>query len=86
MINNDGTSKMFDRDNKLPILVWPWDDAPESLKALSTHGGDEDWVAHVPPHFANMYISWIHSSAFGCCDVSMHEIADGSIVFIGAHA
>lgn len=87
MINDKGERTFFDNDYKGPIMVWPWDDAPEFLKALSPHGGDEDWVAHVPPWFASMYISWLESgSSFGVCDVSRHEIADGSVVFIGAHS
>lgn len=77
---------MFDRDNKLPIMVWPWDDAPQSLKDLSTHGGDEDWVAHVPLHFSAMYIPWLENGSFGICDISKHELSDGSVVYIGAHS
>jgi hypothetical protein len=30
--------------NKSAILVWAWDNAPDEFKALSTHGGDEDFV------------------------------------------
>lgn len=30
------------------IALWRWDDAPRPLRELSTHGGDEDWVAWVP--------------------------------------
>lgn len=30
------------------IIIWRWVDAPAELKALSTHGGDEDWLAVVP--------------------------------------
>lgn len=33
---------------KEPIKVWEWSDAPEEFRALSTHGGDEDWVVFVP--------------------------------------
>jgi hypothetical protein len=77
---------MFDRDFKLPILVWPWEDAPEVLKILSSHGGDEDWVAHVPLHFTGLYISWLEGGSFGVCDISKHEMPDGSIVYIGAHS
>jgi len=34
------------------IRVWAWKDAPEELKALSQHGGDEDWLALLPPKHA----------------------------------
>lgn len=30
------------------VQVWKWDQAPEEWKKLSTHGGDEDWLALVP--------------------------------------
>jgi len=86
MINDDGTRPFFDNDYKGPIMVWPYHEAPQALKALSPHGGDEDWLAHVPYWFANTYISWIEGGNFGVCDVSRHEIADGSVVFIGAHS
>jgi hypothetical protein len=33
---------------KAPILIWPFYDAPEEMKALSRHGGDEDWVLAMP--------------------------------------
>jgi hypothetical protein len=26
------------------IKVWAWQDAPEALRGLSRHGGDEDWL------------------------------------------
>ena len=30
------------------IQVWRFHEAPEALQLLSTHGGDEDWLAVVP--------------------------------------
>lgn len=30
------------------IELYRWDDAPDILKKLSNHGGDEDWLALVP--------------------------------------
>ena len=76
-------------DFEMPILVWPWEDAPDLLRALSEHGGDEDWLVHVPPHFVD-YVTryglprWIE--AMGPCDVSEHRMQDGSIVYIAAHS
>ena len=32
------------------IQVWPWQNAPERLKELSTRGGDEDWIVYIPIH------------------------------------
>jgi hypothetical protein len=69
------------------IRVWRFEDAPEAFRALSGHGGDEDWVAHLPPALANEWIEWLDSgSRFGRCDVSEHALPDGSVVKIGAHA
>jgi hypothetical protein len=68
------------------IKVWRFKDAPKEFRDLSTHGGDEDWLAHVPEELAGAYISWIESGAFGCCDVSEHFLDDGSVIRIGAHA
>ena len=74
-----------------PIKVWRWEDAPEELRSLSPHGGDEDWVALIPPSFefvtGDTYIGWMQSGGpFGCSDISEHKLPDGSIVKIGAHA
>lgn len=69
------------------IQVWRWEDAPEEYRALSTHGGDEDWVALVPKEMAAEYIGWMEDgSPFGCCSVSKDMLPNGDVVRIGAHA
>jgi hypothetical protein len=69
------------------IQVWRWEDAPAEYRALSPHGGDEDWVARIPPRFTDTWIGWMEpGTPFGCCDVSEHPQPDGSLVRIGAHA
>lgn len=68
-----------------PILVWRFADAPADLKALSPHGGDEDWLALVPAGFMG-YIGWLDYGPFGVCDISRHQQDDGTTVYIGAHA
>ena len=75
------------------ILVWRFCDAPEDLRALSTNGGDEDWLAVVPTSFLDKdgYFnvpSWIEYGTFGSCSVDRYDHPDGSgaQVFIGAHA
>lgn len=71
------------------MRIWRWKDAPEELKNLSEHGGDEDWVALLPPRLADDFIPWLESgTSFGCCDVSEHTHPElpGYIVKIGAHA
>ena len=69
------------------IRVYRWQDAPDKYRALSNHGGDEDWVAIVPYELAeSCYIPWLDVGPFGVCDVSEHHNFPGFIVFIGAHA
>lgn len=67
------------------VTVWRFDEAPEELRALSSHGGDEDWLAVLP--FGQTMPMWMApGSAFGVCDVSEHDLIDGSTVCIGAHS
>ena len=66
------------------ILVWRWADAPDELRALSGHGGDEDWVAVLPPGTERP--QWADSgTAFGVCDTEAHEFPDFTVL-IGAHS
>ncbi len=74
-------------DNSRAIRVWRWRDAPEDLRLLSPHGGDEDWVALIPSVLEDKWVPWAEDgTAFGCCSVSEHTLPDGSVVRIGAHA
>lgn len=67
------------------VIAWRFDEAPEELRDLSRHGGDEDWLAVLPP--GQTMPAWMApGSAFGCCDVSEHDLIDGSTVCIGAHS
>ncbi len=70
--------------NHPPIQVWRFHDAPKELRDLSPHGGDEDWVALVPPGYRDA--PWLDCRHFGVSDTSEHELPNGNIVFIGAHA
>ena len=67
------------------VVVWRFDEAPAELRRLSPHGGDEDWLAVLPPG-QTMPVWMAPGSAFGCCDVSEFELLDGSTVCIGAHS
>lgn len=73
------------------ICIWPWLDAPEEYRALSPHGGDEDYVAYVPEALRDEPIVWklgdrnSAGGALGSSDVSEHEVHDG-LVLIGAHS
>jgi len=70
------------------IRVWRFQDAPEELRNLSTNGGDEDWLALIPPLLCGEWIGWIDSGAFGCCSVDTynHPELPGYVVRIGSHA
>lgn len=68
------------------ILVWLWEDAPEEYRALSAHGGDEDWVAFKPEGLRGECVDWLEpGSGFGRHLTSIHEVLGGQ-VYIGAHA
>lgn len=70
------------------IRVWRFEDAPEELRNLSTNGGDEDWIALIPPKLAGEYIPWLARGPFGVCDVDNYEHPElpGYKVKIGCHA
>lgn len=71
------------------IRVWKFYDAPEELQALSQHGGDEDWLALIPPKYCGDWIGWMESgTSFGVCHVSRHTHPElpGFEIRIGAHA
>jgi len=42
------------------IKVWPFSEAPDTYRLMSTNGGDEDWVALVPLEWKDRYyIGWL---------------------------
>ncbi len=69
-----------------PITVWPFQEAPQEYRDLSPHGGDEDWLALLPAGYKDKTPIWLEIGPFGACDTSMHELPDGRIIAIGAHA
>jgi len=69
------------------IILWRFHDAPEELRALSTCGGDEDWLAELPPSFNDDTPDWLyHLAANGNLLLYDHPTAPGWKVCIGAHA
>ena len=64
------------------ILAWPFKYAPDEYKALSTAGGDEDWVAFVPDGF-EQYPHWLHYLDM-CRSPQRHNVPGGHVV-IGGH-
>lgn len=71
-----------------PIIIWRFYDAPQELRDLSTNGGDEDWIAVLPPAYTKEWILWMdEGTAFGRCrvDVFPHPSKEGYEVRIGCH-
>jgi hypothetical protein len=72
------------------ITLWPFKDAPPEYRALSPHGGDEDWLAFVPALLVRDHGFTIGLELMlersGVCDTSQHDLPDGSRVYIGAHS
>ena len=68
------------------IYLWRFAEAPPAFRALSKHGGDEDYLAYVPQGVCPPWWMEAPSAAFGACDVSRHEVPGGATVYIGAHA
>jgi len=63
------------------IMVWEFADAPEVFRRLSGHGGDEDFIALLPPgvaHLPDWFTTWR--------DVKRVTFPDGSVLLIAAHA
>ena len=66
------------------IITWKFYDAPGELRALSTNGGDEDWLTILPDDDEP---SWMgYGGAYGCCCVNTYDLGDGRFVKIGCHA
>jgi hypothetical protein len=65
------------------IVVWPFEHAPKMYRSMSDNGGDEDWVAVVPP--MEVYPWWL-DKLDTCEEPQVYEIADGYKVYIGSHA
>lgn len=71
------------------IHAWRFYEAPLALQELSENGGDEDWLAEIPPHLAGEWIGWMESGTpFGCCDVVEydHPYWEGWKIRIGCHS
>ena len=83
----DVDMRVWEADDTGLIRVWDFEDAPQQLRDLSSHGGDEDWIALVPPRYRRDWIPWAETgTAFGRCDVTDEELPNGWRVLIGAHA
>ena len=66
------------------IVTWRFYDAPGELRAMSTNGGDEDWLSILPDDDEPYWMQ--EGGSYGCCRVDTHELGDGRFVKIGCHA
>ncbi len=76
-------------NEKESIKIWRFHDAPADFQDMSTSGGDEDWLALVPPSYKNEYLPFLEGDSFGCCSVDIIEpkgFYKGYTIFIGTHA
>lgn len=77
-------------DDATMIKVWRWADAPDNLRRLSRHGGDEDWVVYVPAAVArSREWEWLPQWVLrtdACLDPQEIKRRGGARVYIGAHA
>ncbi len=68
------------------MFVWRFDDAPECLRALSTNGGDEDWLVYMGADVKPDWVpSWVEAMDAGH-EPDRFDLPNGAVVFIGAHA
>lgn len=65
------------------VIVWPWEHAPDRVKLLSEHGGDEDGAVWIPRQVRAPY--WLENlwERFG--EPDRYQFSDGTLV-IWAHA
>ena len=66
------------------IIVWAFGDAPDAYREMSNNGGDEDWIALLPPNF-EWTPFWLEKLDT-CMSPQEYLIADGYKIIIGSHA
>ncbi len=73
----------------LPIVIWPFYEAPEALQDLSDNGGDEDWLALVSSKVITQNYDglpfFLEGSPFGVCGVQEVSLLNGSRIAIACH-
>lgn len=70
-----------------PILIWTFEDAPKTYQDMSKNGGDEDYIALIPPNYKHEYLGFLESgTAFGCSGVEELKLENGYTLLIGSHA
>jgi len=71
-------------ENRVIILV-PYEWAPKELQDLSTHYGDEDWIAVIPDEVEKLYYVGLENVAWFGSRVKCLAFSEGKVC-IGAHA
>lgn len=80
---------------KSPILLWRFEDAPDELQKLSTNGGDEDWLAEIPPsyfkdkdcdYFGPLPVYGLYNTGHQDPEEVPHPFKEGWKVRIGSHS
>ena len=71
-------SAPLDSQQKEPIILWRFNDAPKELQDISNIG-DEDWLAEIPPHLADESLSVFEKTTYG------HPFKTGWKIKIGCH-
>lgn len=66
------------------VKLWPWDDAPEGYKLLSSFGGDEDWVIEVPRKY-QYDVGVVIVNAVKVYKAEEHDLGN-VLVYITTHA
>lgn len=63
-----------------PILLWPFEVAPEKYRRLSENGDDEEWLM-VVPRDSWLPTDWMYLSE----RVDHYDLPDGVTVVVGSH-
>lgn len=59
------------------VRVYKFHSTPKHWQdAFADNGGDEDWLAIVPPSLADEWIGWLEGPSFGCCCVDIYKVDD----------
>lgn len=69
----------------LPIQIWKFDQAPSIYKEMSNSGGDEDWIALIPPALFEYGLPFWLESMDSMHRPQVYAIAMGYKVVIASH-
>lgn len=69
------------------IRIWGFHDAPEPFCSFMNQGGDEDWLALVPPSHSESYLSWLdEGSTFVVCNREEKLLPSGCRLIVSTHS